>query len=404
MKQEPDQHVQELIEKERERQQEGLEMIPSENLASPAVMEATGSVLTNKYSEGYPGKRYYGGNEVIDEIENLTIQRAKELFGADHVNVQPYSGSPANMAVYHALMEPGDTFLAMRLSHGGHLTHGHDVNFSGQLYDPVHYGVREEDERIDFDQVRSLAEEHDPVLIEAGFTAYPRAVEWERFREICDATDALLFADMSHIGGLVAGDAHPSPVPYADVITTTTHKTLRGPRGAIIMCKEEYAEAIDKAVFPGLQGGPHDHTTAAKAQCFHEALQPEFTEYAQQVVKNAEVLADELRDNFDLISDGTDTHMVLMDVSKHLSGKEAEQRLEEAGIYVNKNTVPYDPNPPFDPSGIRFGTPAITTRDMEEAEMRKIAKFFERVLLDTDVEAVRDEVEQLCQQFPIYEE
>ncbi len=407
---EEDKGIYNAIKQELKRQQQGLELIPSENVVSPAVLEANGSVMTNKYSEGYPGKRYYGGNEFIDVAENLAIDRAKKLFNAEHVNVQPYSGSPANMAVYYAMMDVGDKFMAMKLNHGGHLTHGHKVNFSGQLYNPIHYGVRKEDERINFEQIRRLAKEHEPELIEAGFTAYPRKVEWERFREICDEVEAKLFVDMSHIGGLVAGGAHESPMPYADIVTTTTHKTLRGPRGAIIMCKEEYADDIDKAVFPGLQGGPHDHTNAAKAVCFKEAMQPSFQDYAEQVVKNAKELAKVLKNNgIRLITGGTDTHLLLADLTdKGVTGKEAEEALDKAGLYVNKNTIPFDERSPFDPSGIRLGTPVVTTRGMEEKQMKvlgdSIAKVIENVDNEDALEEVRETIHELCNDHPIYEE
>jgi glycine hydroxymethyltransferase len=404
-----DPDVYDAIQRELERQQEGLELIPSENIVSPAVLQANASIFTNKYSEGYPGKRYYGGNEIVDDIETLAIERAKQLFNADHVNVQPYSGSPANQAVYMTLMEPGDTFLGLKLSHGGHLTHGHKINFSGQLYNAVHYTVDKQTERIDMDHVRDLAEKHEPTLIEAGYTAYPRKVNWEAFRKICDDVGAKLFVDMSHIGGLVAGNAHPSPIPHADVVTTTTHKTLRGPRGAIILCKEQYADAIDKTVFPGLQGGPHEHTIAAKAVAFKEALNPSFTDYAQQIVTNAQALATTLRDEgFRLVSDGTDTHLILVDLTDDdVNGAEAEAALEQAGIYVNKNTIPFDPNPPFNPSGIRLGTPVLTTRGMKTEEMQTVGKLIATAINNHDnddvLNDVNDKVLQLCSAYPIYE-
>lgn len=392
---------------EAKRQSEGLELIPSENYVSEAVLEANGSILTNKYSEGYPGKRYYGGQENIDIIENIAIDRAKKLFGAEHVNVQPYSGSPANMAIYFALLEFGDTVMGLKLDHGGHITHGLPIAFSGKAYNFVQYGVNPETGYIDMEDVRKMAHEHKPKMIVAGFTAYPRDIDWKKFKEIADEVGAITMADISHTAGLIAGGALESPVPYFDVIMTTTHKTLRGPRGAIILCKEQHAKAIDRAVFPGLQGGPHEHAIAAKAIAFEEALKPEFKDYAMQVKKNAYHLAEELKKrDFKLVSDGTDTHLILADLTnKNVPGKEVQVALDEVGITLNKNTVPNDPRSPFDPSGIRMGTPAITTRGMKEAEMEKIADWIDRVIADTsnqeNLQAIKKEVEELCSKFPV---
>ena len=396
------------IKNELQRQREGLEMIPSENLVSRAVLEACGSVMTNKYSEGYPGKRYYGGNEFIDVAEQLAIDRAKKLFGAEHVNVQPYSGSPANLAVFYALMELGDTFMGLKLSEGGHITHGLPINFSGRFYNCIPYGVRKEDELIDEDQVMALAKEHKPKVINAGFTAYPRKVDFKFFRDVADEVGAKLWVDMAHISGLVAAGVHPSPIPYADVVSTTTHKSLRGPRGAMILCKEEYAKAIDKAVFPGLQGGPHDHINAAKAVCFAEAMKPEFKTYSEQIVKNARALGTSLANNgLRLVSGGTDTHLLLVDLTdKGVGGKDAEIALDHAGLYVNKNTVPFDTRSPFDPSGIRLGTPVLTTRGMKEGDMKQvgdlIAKAVESYNNESEIQKIRGEVKELCSKFPIY--
>jgi len=392
---------------EARRQSEGIELIPSENYVSQAVLEANGSILTNKYSEGYPGKRYYGGQENVDKIENLAIERAKELFGAEHANVQPYSGSPANTAIYFALLEFGDTVMGLRLDHGGHITHGLPIAFSGRAYNFVQYGVNPETGYIDMEEVRKMAREHKPKMIVAGFTAYPRDIEWKKFKEIADEVGARTMADISHTAGLIAGGVLESPVPYFDVIMTTTHKTLRGPRGAMILCKEAHAKAIDKAVFPGLQGGPHEHAIAAKAVAFGEALKPEFKDYAAQVKKNAYHLAEELKKrDFKLVSDGTDTHLILADLTnKNLSGKEAQQALDEVGITLNKNTIPNDPRSPFDPSGIRLGTPAVTTRGMKEAEMEKIADWIDRVVKDPvspeNIAQIKSEVVQLCAGFPV---
>ncbi len=404
-KQDPEIHR--AIEREERRQSEGIELIPSENYVSEAVLEACGSVLTNKYSEGYPGKRYYGGQENIDTIENLAIDRAKELFGAEHANVQPYSGSPANTAVYFALLEFGDKVMGLKLDHGGHITHGLPIAFSGRAYDFVQYGVNKKTGWLDMEEVRKMALEHKPKLIVAGFTAYPRDIEWKKFRAIADEVGAIAMADISHTAGLVAGGVLESPVPYFDVITTTTHKTLRGPRGAIILCKEKYAKAIDKAVFPGLQGGPHDHTIAGKAVAFKEALQPEFKEYARQIKKNARHLAEALKEKgFELVTSGTDTHLILADLTNRgIPGKEAQVALDKVGITLNKNTIPDDPRSPFDPSGIRLGTPAVTTRGMKEPEMEKVADWIHRTMgaLNDDqaLNEIKDEVKALCLRFPV---
>lgn len=405
--QKQDSEIYDAITREEHRQSEGVELIPSENYVSEAVLEAGGSILTNKYSEGYPGKRYYGGQENIDTIENLAIDRAKKLFGAEHVNVQPYSGSPANTAVYFALLEFGDTVMGLKLDHGGHITHGLPIAFSGTAYNFVQYGVNKETGRLDMEEVRKLALEHKPKMIVAGFTAYPRDIEWKKFKEIADEVGAISMADISHTAGLIAGGVLESPVSYFDVITTTTHKTLRGPRGAMIMCKEKFAKAIDRAVFPGLQGGPHEHAIAGKAIAFEEALKPEFKEYAAQVKKNAYHLAEEMKKRgFDLVSDGTDTHLILADLTnKGIPGKEAQVALDKVGITLNKNTVPDDPRSPFDPSGIRLGTPAVTTRGMKEPEMEKIADWIDRTISATEDEKVlaeiKEEVKELCLTFPV---
>jgi len=392
---------------EAKRQSEGIELIPSENYTSKAVMEANGSILTNKYSEGYPGKRYYGGQENIDTIETMAIKRAKELFGAEHVNVQPYSGSPANTAIYFALLEFGDTVMGLRLDHGGHITHGLPIGFSGKAYNFVSYGVNPETGRIDMDEVRRIAIECKPKMIVAGFTAYAPDIDWQAFRDICDEVGALAMADISHTAGLIAGGALKSPVPFFDVVMTTTHKTLRGPRGAIIMCKEKYAKAIDRAIFPGLQGGPHENVIAGKAIAFAEALKPEFKDYAEQVKRNAHHLASELKTKgFKLVSNGTETHLILIDLTnKNVTGKDAQNALDSVGITLNKNTVPNDTRSPFDPSGIRLGTPAITTRGMREAEMEKIADWMDRAIQNIKNEAellnIKKEVEELCANFPV---
>ena len=403
---ERDPAVWEAIQGERRRQQEGLEMIASENYTSPAVLAAQGSVLTNKYAEGYPGKRYYGGCEFVDAAERLAIDRACQLFGAEHANVQPHSGAQANMAVYFACLEPGDVILGMNLAHGGHLTHGMHLNFSGKLYKIIPYGVRKDDERIDYDQVAALARQHKPKLVLAGASAYTRAIDFGRFAEICKEVKALFMVDMAHIAGLVAGDQHPNPVPWADFVTSTTHKTLRGPRSGLVLCRKEWAAKVNQAVFPGMQGGPLMHVVAAKAVGFGEALKPAFRSYAAQIVANARTLAHELTGrNFRLVSGGTDNHMVLVDVAaRGLSGKAAERALDAAGITVNRNGIPFDTRPPLDPSGVRIGTPALTTRGMREVEMRRIAGWISDVLADpADAavqEKVRGQVKELCRQFP----
>ena len=398
------------IEMEKQRQQSNLEMIASENHTSVAVMEAMGSVMTNKYAEGYPAHRYYGGCQYVDIAESLAIERAKELFGAEHANVQPHSGAQANMAVYFALLEPGDTVMGMDLSNGGHLTHGSPVNASGKLYHFVSYGVNSETQRIDYDEVRALALKHKPKMIVAGASAYPRIIDFKRFSEIAREVGAYLFVDMAHIAGLVAAGFHPSPVPYADVVTTTTHKTLRGPRGGLILCREKYAKAIDKAVFPGMQGGPLMHVIAAKAVALKEALQPGFKAYAEQIVKNCHALSDELvKTGFNLVSGGSDNHLILIDVrNKGLTGKAAEKVLDTVHITVNKNTVPNETESPFVTSGIRLGTAALTTRGMKEEEMRIIAQVMADALSNPDDEAViadcNRRIAALCKAFPLYPE
>ncbi len=408
----PDDELFGLIDREVERQNTTLQLIASENFTSPAVLRATGTVLTNKYSEGYPGKRYYGGNEIIDQIEELARERAKSLFDAEYANVQPHSGANANLAVYFALLEPGDTVLGLRLDQGGHLTHGSPVNASGRLYHFVSYGVTPSDERIDLDQVRDLALEHRPKLIVTGATAYPRIIDAAPFREIADEVGALFMFDAAHIAGLIAGGTHPSPVPYADVVTLTTHKTLRGPRGGAILAKGEIGERFDKSVFPGLQGGPLDHVIAAKAVAFHEAAQPEFSDYARQIVANAAALAEGLATTgLRLVSGGTDNHLMLVDLRSFdpdLSGKKARLALDRAGISLNENTVPDDPRPPYITSGLRIGTPAVTTQGLREAEMGDVASLIHRTLVGRDDEAelaaVRDEVVALCSKFAPYPE
>ncbi|MFQ3648854.1 MAG: serine hydroxymethyltransferase [Gemmataceae bacterium] len=391
-----DPEVWQAIAAEKRRQQTGLEMIASENYTSPAVLAAQGCIMTNKYAEGYPGKRYYGGCEYVDVVERLALQRAMQLFGGEAANVQPHSGASANMAVYLACLQPGDTLLAMNLAHGGHLTHGMHLNFSGKLYTCVHYGVRPDDERIDYDQVARLAREYKPRLIVAGASAYARVIDFPRFAEIAGEVGALLLVDMAHIAGLVAGDQHPSPVPWADFVTSTTHKTLRGPRSGFILCKKDWAAKINQAVFPGLQGGPLMHVIAAKAIAFGEALKPSFQAYAAQVVANARTLAYELqRRQFRLVSGGTDNHLVLVDVtSRGLTGKQAEKALDHAGITVNRNGIPFDTRPPLDPSGIRIGTPALTTRGMRETEMRQIASWIGEVLAAPEEQAVHHRIRQ----------
>jgi glycine hydroxymethyltransferase len=395
-----------LIEAEERYEFETVRLIPSENYASAAVIQALGSVLTNKYSEGYAGKRYYEGQRYVDTLEELAISRAKSLFAVDHANVQPYSGSPANMAAYYALLQPGDTIMGLSLPHGGHLTHGWDVNFSARFYRSVQYTVDRQTQRIDYDAVRALAKETRPKILVCGATAYPRLFDFKVFGEIAKEVGAYFLADIAHIAGLIAAGAHPSPAPYADVITTTTHKTLRGPRGAMIMCRSEYAPAIDRAVFPALQGGPHDHTTAAIAVALKEAASPEFKEYGAQVVRNAKALAGELLERgFDLVTGGTDNHLVLIDLTnKGVTGKKASKALDQAGIVVNANTVPYDPRKPFSPSGIRIGSPAVTSRGMKEPEMRRIVAWMDEVVTnagdDQVLERIRNDVRDFCAAFP----
>ena len=396
-----------LLTEEVERQSDGLELIASENFVSPAVMEAMGSPLTNKYAEGLPGKRYYGGCEVVDKIEQLAIDRAKQLFNAEHANVQPHSGASANAAVFLAFMKPGETFLGMDLSQGGHLTHGSPVNFSGLLYKAVSYGVTG-DGIIDYEDMRAKAREHKPKIIIAGYSAYSRVIDWQAFADIAKEVGALFWVDMAHFAGLAATGVYPSPVPFADVVTSTTHKTLRGPRGGIILCKAEHAKAIDKAMFPGMQGGPLEHVIAAKAVAFHEALQPSFTAYSRQVVQNAQVLAAALvQRGYHIVSGGTDNHLMLVDLrSKGLTGKVAEKVLDQAGITVNKNTVPNETQSPFVTSGIRIGTPAVTTRGMDADAMQQIAALIDRVLSDHEnadtIAAVKADVKALADRFPLY--
>jgi glycine hydroxymethyltransferase len=405
---EADPQIAAAIDNETRRQHEGLELIASENFVSEAVLEAAGSVFTNKYAEGYPGKRYYGGCEFADVVENLARDRAKQLFRAEHANVQPHAGSQANMEAYAAVLQPGDTILGLNLAHGGHLTHGHHLNFSGKTYKIVPYGVTKETETIDYDALEKLAEQERPKLIIGGGSAYPRIIDFARMRQIADKVGALYLVDMAHFAGLVAGGAHPSPVPHAHIVTSTTHKTLRGPRAGMILSKAEFAAAIDKVVFPGMQGGPLMHIIAAKAICFQEAMQPDFRDYAKQVVANAKVLAETLAsEGFRIISGGTDTHVMLVDVfSKGMLGSDAEKALGEAGITVNKNAIPFDVNPPLKPSGIRIGSPALTTRGMKEAEMRQVGRWTADALLhrnDAGVFAkIRKEVLGLCEAFPLY--
>src|ERR1700751_3702406 len=405
---EADPQIAAAIDSETRRQHEGLELIASENFVSEAVLEAAGSVFTNKYAEGYPGKRYYGGCEYTDVVENLARDRAKQLFGADHANVQPHSGSTANMAAYAAVIQPGDTVLGLNLAHGGHLTHGHHLNFSGKTYKIVPYGVTKETETIDYDDLEKLAEKERPKLIIGGGSAYPRIIDFARMRQIADKVGALYLVDMAHFAGLVAGGVHPSPVPHAQIVTSTTHETLRGPRSGMILSKADLGPAIDKTVFPGMQGGPLVHIIAAKAVCFHEAMQPTFKDYARQVVANAKVLAETLAaEGFRIISGGTDTHLMLVDVfSKGMFGSDAEKALGEAGITVNKNGIPFDVNPPMKPSGIRIGTPALTTRGMKENEMRQVGRWIAEALngrTDTaTLKKVRRQVEELAEQFPLY--
>lgn len=402
-----DQDILASIKREQKRQEEGLEMIPSENFVSPAVLEALGSVLTNKYSEGYPGKRYYGGCEFVDEVESLAIERAKKLFGAEHVNVQPLSGAPANIAVYFALLKPGDTVLGMDLSHGGHLTHGHPVTYMAKIFNFIRYKTNAEG-KIDLENLRAMAKEHKPKLILVGYSAYSREIEYEKIKAIADEVGALTMADVAHIAGLIAGGEMNNPVPIFDVVTTTTHKTLRGPRGGMIMCKQKWAKDIDKAVFPGLQGGPHENNIAAKAVAFKEALEPEFKEYARQIKKNAKILeAEFLAKGYKLCFGGTDNHLLLIDVTaKNISGKEAQIALDKAGITVNKNMIPDDPRSPMDPSGIRLGTPALTTRGFKENEMAQVAKWIDEAMLNWKDEnkliSIRTEVLEMTKKFPLY--
>jgi glycine hydroxymethyltransferase len=405
---EVDPEIAAAIENETKRQNEGLELIASENFVSEAVLEAAGSVFTNKYAEGYPGRRYYGGCEFTDVVERLAIERAKQLFGCEHVNVQPHSGSQANMAVYLAALSYGDTILGMNLSHGGHLTHGHPLNFSGKSYNVVAYGVRKDDETIDYDELERLAVEHQPKLITCGASAYSRVIDFERIAGVAKKVGAKVMADIAHISGLVATGLHPSPIPHCDFVTTTTHKTLRGPRAGIVMCKEQYAKDVDRTVFPGVQGGPLVHIIAAKAVAFKEALRPEFKEYQAQIVKNAAAFAEAMKEaGFRIVSGGTDNHVFLVDVfSKGITGKVAEKALEAAHITVNKNTIPFDPNPPMVASGVRLGSPAVTTRGMKEAEMKQIAALIVEVLAAPEDEAVRGnviaKVKELTARFPLY--
>ena len=403
-----DPQLQEAINKELERQNNNIELIASENFVSPAVLEAQGSILTNKYAEGYPGKRYYGGCEHVDVVENLARDRAKEIFGAEHANVQPHSGSQANMAVYFSVLEPGDTVLGMDLSHGGHLTHGSPVNFSGKLFNFVSYGVEKDTEQIDYDKVMEIAKKEKPKMIVAGGSAYVKTLDFKKFREIADAVDAYLFVDMAHIAGLVAAGLHPNPVPYADFVTSTTHKTLRGPRGGLILTKEKYAKAVDKNIFPGIQGGPLMHVIGAKAVAFGEALQPEFKEYQQRVLDNAKALAESLADGgLRIVSGTTDNHLVLVDVKAFgLTGKAAEEALDEVGITVNKNTIPFDEASPFVTSGIRLGTPAMTTRGFTAEDMTEVGKIIvetlTRVKNEKNLDGISDKVTKLTGKYPLY--
>ena len=406
---EVDPEVARALDQEVARQASTLELIASENFASEAVLEAMGSVMTNKYAEGLPGKRYYGGCDFVDVVETLAIERAKKLFNAEHANVQAHSGTQANESVYMTVLQPGDTILGMSLAHGGHLSHGHPLNFSGKMYKIVAYGVRRDTETIDYDELEQIALEHQPKLIVAGASAYPRVLDFERFADVAKKCGALLMVDMAHIAGLIAADLHPSPFPHSDYVTTTTHKTLRGPRGGAVFCKAQYAKDLDKNTFPGLQGGPLMHIIAAKAVCFQEALQPEFREYQRQIIANAKTIAETLAaDGFRIVSGGTDNHLMLVDVfSKKVTGKQAQETLERAGITVNKNAIPFDTNPPAVASGIRIGTPAVTTRGMKEPEMQRIAGWISEVLHNLENESiihrVRGEVEALTEEFPLYE-
>ena len=404
-----DPKVSQAIDLETRRQAGKIELIASENFVSEAVLEAQGSVMTNKYAEGYPGKRYYGGCEFVDIVESLAIERCKQLFGADHVNVQPHSGTQANMAVYFAAVQPGDTILGMNLSHGGHLSHGSPANFSGKLYKIVPYGVSKDTETIDYDEVEKLAKEHKPKMIIVGASAYPRTLDFQRFRKIADEVGAVIMADIAHIAGLVCTGLHPSPVPVCEYVTSTTHKTLRGPRGGLIMCKEAYAKTLNSRVFPGMQGGPLMHVIAAKAVAFQEALLPEFKEYQKQIIKNAQAMADELTNQgFRIVSGGTDNHLMLVDLTaKGVTGKDAQEALDRAAITVNKNGIPFDTLGPQVTSGIRIGTPAVTTRGMKEGEMRLIASYIADVVKDINneqnIQAIAEKVKTLCAQFPLYQ-
>lgn len=400
-----DSEVGQAMQLELDRQQGNIELIASENIVSEAVLKAMGSVLTNKYAEGYPGKRYYGGCEYVDIVENIAIERAKKIFGAEHVNVQPHSGAQANLAVYFAMLKPGDTIMGMNLAHGGHLTHGSPVNMSGAYYDVVPYGIDDETHRIDYDKLEAQAKECKPKMIVAGASAYPRVIDFERFAQIAHSVGALLMVDMAHIAGLVAAGLHPNPVPYADIVTTTTHKTLRGPRGGMILCKEEFAKAVNKAIFPGTQGGPLMHVIAGKAVCFGEALKPEFKEYQKQVVKNAAALAESLVGyGFDLVSGGTDNHLMLVDLRKFgITGKELEHRLDEVRITANKNAIPNDPEKPFVTSGVRLGSPAVTSRGFKEEDMRIVAEcIYETAKGDVEHDSIRAKVDALCKKYSIY--
>ncbi len=404
---EQDQEVMAIVKREMVRQAEEMELIASENYASKAVLEAMATVLANKYSEGYPAHRYYGGNLVIDEVENLAIERAKKLFSAEHVNVQPLSGSPANAAVYMAFLKPGDKIMGLRLDHGGHLSHGNPVNFSGMLYNFVRYEIDMKTERLDMDKIREVALKEKPKMILAGYTSYSREIDWQKFKDIADEVGAFTFADIAHTAGLITAGEMANPVPIFDVVSTTTHKTLRGPRGAIIMCKEQFAKQVDRAVFPGMQGGPHDHITAAKAVAFGEALQPEFKTYAKQVIANAKLMAEEfMKLGYRVLSGGTDNHLMVVDMTaKGLSGKEAEIILDRSGISVSRSTIPNDPNPPMNPSGVRFGTPAITTRGMKENEVKQIVGWINAAMEHKDeveiLENIKKQVKEMCLKFPI---
>ncbi|HEY2907982.1 MAG TPA: serine hydroxymethyltransferase [Vicinamibacterales bacterium] len=407
---EADPEIADAIKNELHRQNSGLELIASENFVSRAILEAAGSVFTNKYAEGYPGRRYYGGCEYADVVERAAIARAKSLFGAEHANVQPHSGAQANMAVYFTLLKPGDTVLGMNLAHGGHLTHGHPLNFSGKLYTIVPYGVRKDDERIDYEELERLADEHKPKMVMVGASAYPRVIDFARIKKAADRIGAPVVTDMAHIAGLVAAGVHPSPVPHSDFVTTTTHKTLRGPRAGMVLCREQYAKDLDRTVFPGIQGGPLMHIIAAKAVCLKEAAEPAFADYQRQIAKNAQALAGVLSSSgFRLVSGGTDTHLMLVDVfSRGITGKAAEAALGKSGITVNKNAIPFDQNPPMVASGIRIGTPAVTTRGMREPEMQTIGELITRALATPDDDKalgmIRSEVEVLCRKFPLYPE